>query len=178
MPGARRTHSLACESEKARRVSHHRYNAINRHSLRDGFNSFLRALPGDRALLPPSSRRSSPANLTPASGRQDHTTSSSALAAFVSRSHRVHRIPHPTFVTIAKRPSCKRRTPESVELICPTAQANFFTRGDWTTQITLYRLNKLRFARTRFPKPEGHASETNPREMIQLICPDGHLVAV
>jgi len=36
MPGACRTHSLACESKKARRVSHHRYNAINRHSLRDG----------------------------------------------------------------------------------------------------------------------------------------------
>ena len=28
--------------------------AISRHSLRSGFNGFLRALPGDRALLPPS----------------------------------------------------------------------------------------------------------------------------
>jgi hypothetical protein len=41
MPGARRTHSLACESKKARRVSHHRYNAFNRHSLRDGFNAYF-----------------------------------------------------------------------------------------------------------------------------------------
>jgi hypothetical protein len=30
---------------------------INRPSLRNGFNGFLRALPGDRAFLPPSSTR-------------------------------------------------------------------------------------------------------------------------
>src|ERR1700675_5083423 len=63
MPGARRTHSLACESKKARRVSHHRSNAINRHSLRDGFNGLFRALPGDRALLPPSLSRIAPRKL-------------------------------------------------------------------------------------------------------------------
>ena len=33
------------------------------------------------------------ANLTPASGRQDHTTSPSASAPFVARRIRVHRIP-------------------------------------------------------------------------------------
>jgi hypothetical protein len=33
------------------------------------------------------------ANLTPASGRQDHTTSPSASAQFVNRADRVHRIP-------------------------------------------------------------------------------------
>src|ERR1700690_1990780 len=70
-----------------------------------------------------------PANLTPASGRQDHTTSPSApvstkaarrswyrsrrsfseggSASLVLRRRRVHRIPHPTSVTIAKRPSCE-----------------------------------------------------------------------
>ena len=40
-----------------------------------------------------------------ASGYQDHTTSPSALAAPVLRRQSVHRIPRPTFVTIAKRPS-------------------------------------------------------------------------
>jgi len=51
-----------------------------RHSLRDGFNAFLRALPGDRAFLSPSSARcvSIAACLAPASRRQDHTTSPSA----------------------------------------------------------------------------------------------------
>src|ERR1700730_13755467 len=66
------------------RVSHHEYAGNTRHSLRNGFNGFLRALPGDRACLPPSSTDCS-ANLTPASGRQDHTTSPSASASPVKR---------------------------------------------------------------------------------------------
>jgi hypothetical protein len=50
-------------------------------------------------------RKSPSANLTPASGRQDHTTSPSASSALVRSTIRVHRIPPPTSVTIAKRPS-------------------------------------------------------------------------
>src|SRR6195256_6813059 len=60
---------------------------------RNGFNGLLRALPGDRACLPPSSADmvlSAPgradvtsANLTPASGRQDHTTSPYAATSLV-----------------------------------------------------------------------------------------------
>src|SRR5207248_557344 len=59
----------------------------------NGFNGFLRALLGDRAFLPPSQPRSSRGNLTPASGRQDHTTSPSASSAF--RQARYQRPPHP-----------------------------------------------------------------------------------
>jgi hypothetical protein len=71
----------------------------------------IRDLPGDHAWLPPSSARrvSVFANLTPASERQDHTTSPSAPPPLVSQTLRpalcVHRIPCPTSVTIAKRPS-------------------------------------------------------------------------
>jgi hypothetical protein len=67
-----------------------------------------RALPGDRALLSPSSARrmSVVANLTPASGRQDHTVLPYACRCFVLYTESVHRIPRPTSVTIAKRPSC------------------------------------------------------------------------
>jgi hypothetical protein len=61
---------------------------------RNGFNGFLRALPGDRALLPPSpcglkvlsspvEPNEPPQDLTPASRRQDHTTSPSASSAVV-----------------------------------------------------------------------------------------------
>jgi hypothetical protein len=53
----------------------------------------FRALPGDRLSC---HRRPLevllPANLTPASGCQDHASSPSATAAFVMRRHRVHRI--------------------------------------------------------------------------------------
>jgi hypothetical protein len=47
--------------------------------------------------------------LISASGYQDHTTSPSASGAFVSSRQSVHRIPRPTFVTIAKRPSGRVR---------------------------------------------------------------------
>ena len=51
----------------------------------NGFNGFLRALPGDRDCLSPSPARcaSINADLMPASRHQDHTTSPSALRAFV-----------------------------------------------------------------------------------------------
>ena len=54
----------------------------------------IRTLPGDRAFLPPSPARLS-ANLTPASGCQDHTISPSASSALVRSAIRVHRIPAP-----------------------------------------------------------------------------------
>jgi hypothetical protein len=38
-----------------------------------------------------------------------------------------------------------------VNLICPTAKAKYFWLGDWKTQITLNRLSKSQFWRTRFP---------------------------
>jgi hypothetical protein len=73
---------------------------------RNGFNGFLRALPGDRACLPPSSTDNS-ANLTPASGRQDHTTSPSAHMPFVSDTA-TSTASRPASVTIAIRPSVGR----------------------------------------------------------------------
>ena len=69
------------------------HTGFTRHSLRNGFNGFLRALPGDRALFATVACRDASANLTPASGRQDHTTSPSASAPFVKGAARVHRIP-------------------------------------------------------------------------------------
>ena len=71
------------------------------------FYGLLRALPGDRALLSPSPARctSIVADLTSASGHQDHATSPSASMRFVFRIEGVHRIPRPTSVTIAIRPS-------------------------------------------------------------------------
>jgi hypothetical protein len=89
MPGARCARSRACSVVNTR-VSHHGHTGTTRHSPRNGFNGFLRALPGDRALLPPSSADCS-ANLTPASGRQDHTTSPSAGSAV-----RLRALPRPS----------------------------------------------------------------------------------
>jgi hypothetical protein len=69
---------------------------------RNGFNGLCRALPGDRALLPPSPRGlrfchcpvgpiKPPQDLTPASGRQDHTIlpyATTSLVRVLSIAHR------------------------------------------------------------------------------------------
>src|SRR6202047_3016766 len=84
------------------------------------FTSLFRALPGDRAFLPPSSLRSLLLkNLTPASGRQDHTASPSATTAFVIRRLRVHRIP-PRVRDDRDPPLSSGETGKLVEMICPT----------------------------------------------------------
>src|SRR5665213_2649862 len=84
-PGPRCTRGLMCID--AQKNAHTSIQVQRKHSglpcamaLR-----LIRALPGDRAFLPPSPARcrSIIANLTPASGRQDHTTSPYALAPFV-----------------------------------------------------------------------------------------------
>ena len=69
-------------SEKSTRASHHRFIRIIRLSPRDGFIGFLRALP-----------KTSSAGLTPASGRQDHTSSPHASRRSSVDTIRVHRIP-------------------------------------------------------------------------------------
>jgi hypothetical protein len=74
------------------RVSHHRFTGTTRHSPRNGLR-LLRALPGDRACLPPSSANDASTNLTPASGSQNDTTWPSAFATV--RYRRYQRPPHP-----------------------------------------------------------------------------------
>jgi hypothetical protein len=70
-------------------TSNNEYTGIARHSRTQWFYGLCRALPGDRAVLPPSLAESAAcprpvgptshsANLTPASGRQDHTILPSA----------------------------------------------------------------------------------------------------
>jgi hypothetical protein len=81
---------------------------------RNGFNGLLRDLPGDRAFLSPSSSgsrqcprpvgpASPPLDLTPASRRQDHTTSPSATASLVARACDRSRVSPPCNHSRAKR---------------------------------------------------------------------------
>ena len=73
---------------------------------------FLRALPGDRLVCHRYQRDASIiASLTPASGRQDHTTSPYASAPFVLA--RSKRPPHPvpTLKTMANAPLAGRMAP-------------------------------------------------------------------
>jgi hypothetical protein len=165
------------------RVSHHGHTGNTRHSPRNGFNGFLRALPGDRACLPPSSAdagvsgplglTSPSANLTPASGRQDHTTSPSASGALVRSAVRVHRIP--------SRVRDDRDTPlvwdgmaGVMELIWEKREGIYFCGLGWTGGIRLIRFNKLR--RARIPAaPPGSSFEHIAFQGVEDVAgmPDG-----
>ena len=72
-----------------------------------------------------------PANLTPASGCQDHTASPSARVALVSRNFRVHRIP-PHVRDDREPPLSSGETGGVKSVICPTAKAKYFCKRGWT----------------------------------------------
>src|SRR6184192_4610284 len=88
---------------KAHERSHHGHTRNHPAFPAQWFYGFLRALPGDQACLTPSPALLI-ADLTPASGRQNHTTSPSAAAPFVKGAARVHRIPFPTLMTLRNAP--------------------------------------------------------------------------
>ena len=91
MPGARCTRGRACGVVNTR-VSHHGYTGSPGIPARNGFNGFLRALPVT-GLFCHRRLRTESANLTPASGREDHTTSPSASSRIRQSAACVHRIP-------------------------------------------------------------------------------------
>ena len=108
MPDARCTRGLVCNVHKKVRTRAYRAAEAIRHSLRNGFTAYIALSPVTGFLATVASAKLDPQNLTPASGRQDHTTSPYASAPFVigtSASTASHR----TFVTIASRPSCRVR---------------------------------------------------------------------
>src|SRR5213592_2399998 len=107
MPGAQCTRSLACKIKIAHERSHHGHTGNHPAFPAQWFYGLLRALPGDQACLTPSSALLL-ADLTPASGRQNHTTSPSAAAPFVKGTTRVHRIPFPTLMTLRNAPPSGR----------------------------------------------------------------------
>jgi hypothetical protein len=130
MPGARRARSLVCKSRKHTSV----------------VTTVTPETPGiPRAMVLTVSFVLSPvtglvchrrprklpfANLMPASGHQDHTTLPSASAPFVKGAIRVHRIPHSTSVTIAKRPYCRGGTGRIGKGDLPDGESGkFFTKG-------------------------------------------------
>src|SRR5260370_34104960 len=91
----------------------------SRPSLRDGVTVYL-ALSSVTGLFATVALRILPHNLTPASGRQDHTTSPSASRAVRQRRIRVHRI-SPHVRDDRDPPLLSGATGELIARICPTA---------------------------------------------------------
>jgi hypothetical protein len=102
MPGARCTRSLVCAGVVSMHTSIHSESPESSDIPRAMVYGLYRALPGDR--LSCHRRWQIIANLTPASRRQDHTSSPSALASPVKRAV-ASTASRPAFVTFAKRPS-------------------------------------------------------------------------
>jgi hypothetical protein len=142
-----RTRSLACKGRKAHelvtagtRRDHPAFPHAN------GFNGFLRALPGDRACLSPSPRNATHCRELNASVEASgpHDFAVRFRNAFVFRTESVHRIPRPTFVTIAKRPSVQGRgTAGFMDLIWVKREGKYFCSNGWTGSISLIGFEKF-----------------------------------
>jgi hypothetical protein len=98
----------------------------------NGFNGFLRDLPGDRLCC---HRRFAvdPQNLTPASRRQDHTTSPSAFSTVRQRRVRIHRIP-PRVRDDRERPLV-RRDGAIRTVFCLEYKRIYFCGWGWTGDL-------------------------------------------
>jgi hypothetical protein len=136
MPGARCTRSLVCKGRKHTSVVT---------TVAPEHPAFPHAMvltaascsPRRSGFLVTVASRIPPQSLTPASRRQDHTTSPSASPApLVKSATRVHRIP--------SRVRDDRDTPlhgdgtaRVTEVICVRMEAEYFFGQDWTGQITL-----------------------------------------
>jgi hypothetical protein len=81
------------------------------------------------------------------SGPHDFTVRNSTVrpCTFVHRYCRVHRIPHPTSVTTAKRPSYERGMAWVLKVFLSVEEMIYFCEEDWTTQINLNSLGKSGF---------------------------------
>jgi hypothetical protein len=82
-----------------------------------------------------------PADLTPASRRQNHTTSPSASRAVRPQHISVHRIP-PRVRDDREPPPQWDGTARLVKVIWVGGEAEYFSTGDWTGQISLNQFNK------------------------------------
>jgi hypothetical protein len=175
MPGARCARSLVCEMKGAHKHSHHGHTGNTRHSPRNGFNGFLRALPGDRAFLPPSSLRSLLLkNLISASGYQDHTTSPSAGFARSSGAIPASTASRPTSVTIAKRPFVGTGWRGSIAVSTKRQSEEFFARELDTTGKSVpqsRRVGKGALNSGIAKQPDGQITQTSSVQAGQHPAP-------
>ncbi len=112
--------AVSCAKRMQKNAHEHTGSAeAVRPSPRNGFTAYFVLSPVTGLFVTVASvMRSIIANLTPASGRQDHTTSPYAICAVRLRAICVHRSPHPTSVTIAIRPSCGHGITGDRPVIC------------------------------------------------------------
>src|SRR5882757_6902685 len=104
-PGARCTRGLACKIVQKSAHEHTGSAEAVRPSLRNGFTAYVELSPAIGLSCHRRLRKLLPANLTPASRRQDHTILPSASKALSSEAPLPSIASNPASVTIAIRPS-------------------------------------------------------------------------
>jgi hypothetical protein len=131
----------------------------------------IRALPGDQALLSPSSTDRS-IDLTPAQGRQDHTTSPSASCC---SSHSTSRPSHPALNVRDDRdtPLVWARDARMVVLICPTTQGKMCTTGSLRMGLCV----QVSPRHCEPPGPRVARPDDRLREAIQTLSADAAWIA-
>src|ERR1700692_2388626 len=161
MPGAQCTRSLVCELvvQDATQRSHRKSPGI---PARNGFTAYVVLSPAIGLFCHRRLRKSLPANLTPASRRQDHTILPSASKALSSEAPLAATASSPASVTIAIRPS-SGVDGGGYKVICDFGKPEYFFGWGWTGQITLIRLGKLDFTR----KCAGARGRDSPPRSIQ-----------
>src|ERR1700730_2398498 len=114
----------------------------------------FRALPGDRAFLPPSPAKVAFRELDASVGASGPHVFAVRLSAVRQERIRVHRIPPPTFVTIAKRPSDGAGPNRYIADLAPASTENsenpkLFRKGRRRTPIIASRHRRPWGARRR-----------------------------
>jgi hypothetical protein len=150
MPGARRTRSLACRKQNTR-VSHHGYTENTRHSRTRMVLTVSFVLSPVTGLSCHRRLAGRPAKLDASVGASGPHDFAVRLGAIRQERRRVHRIPHPTSVTIAIRPSCEAGCAKDAGDLGLRPSEIFFTAGlDDPNQIE--RLKEIGFlAQTQSP---------------------------
>jgi hypothetical protein len=127
----------ACAVVESTRVSHHRFTGTPGISCATVLTAYFALSPGTGLVCP---RR-----LAEASAKLDASVGASGphdfavreISAFVNAPPHVHRIPYPTSVTIAKRPSVWAGMVRDVQVICLGSELKYFCERGWTCDAVI-----------------------------------------
>src|SRR3954454_11764951 len=147
MPGARCTRSLICKRVKAYERCHrevHRFHPAFPHAMVLTVSFGLFPVIG---LCCHRRQRDTTRSLDASIEASEPHDFAVRLRAVRQQHISVHRIPFPTSVTIAKRPSWWAGMARLMDLIWEKREGVCFCNWDWTGQIRLIRLNKSAFCK-------------------------------
>jgi len=161
-PGARCTRGLACKIVQKSAHEHTGSAEAVRPSLRNGLTAYGALSPAIGLSCHRRLRKSLPANLTPASRRQDHTFLPSAGKALSSEAPLAATASIPASVTIATRPS-SGVDDGGYKAIRDFGKPEYFFGRDWTGRNSLIRLMKLDFRRKSGSGVRGTSGRIEPK---------------